>query len=114
MKHINFHSCINFYSCIDFHLSVLRESGEIGRLGIVVALPVALWAVFHLPQLERHDRLADGVRKASNFRDSPSVQLVVSLGKKAASVFKNEALPDIGEHIVANGFVPSDSIALID
>jgi hypothetical protein len=38
----------------------------------------------------------------------------VSLGKKAASVFKNEALPDIGEHIVANGFVPSDSIALID
>jgi hypothetical protein len=75
---------------------------------------VALWAVFHLPQRERHDRLADGVPKASNFRDSPSVQWVVSLGKKAASVFKNEALPDSGEHIVANGFVPSDSIALID
>ena len=52
--------------------------------------------------------------KASNIRDSPSVQLVVSLGKKAASAFKNETLPDSGEHIVANGFVPSDSIALID
>ena len=59
-------------------------------------------------------RLADGLHKASNIPDSPSVQLVVSLGKKAASVFKNEALPDSGEHIVANGFVPSDSIALID
>jgi hypothetical protein len=76
---------------------------------------VALWAVFHLPQLRgRHGPLADGVHKVSNIRDSPSVQLVVSLGKKAASVFKNEALPDKGEHIVANGFVPSDSIALID
>ena len=37
----------------------------------------------------------------------------VSLGKKPASVFKNEALPDDGQHTVANGFVPSDSIALI-
>ena len=95
--------------------SVPRELGKIGRLGIVVTLPVALWAVFHLPQPQRrHNRLADGVHKASNVRDSPSVQLVVSLGKKPASVFKNEALPDDGEHTVANGSVPSDSIALID
>jgi len=59
-------------------------------------------------------RLADGLHKASNIRDSPSVQLVVSLGEKPASVFKNEALLDNGQHIVANGFVPSDSIALMD
>ena len=55
-----------------------------------------------------------GVRKASNIRDSPSVELFVSLGKKPASVFRNEALPDDGQHTVANGSVPSDSITLID
>ena len=66
-------------------------------------------AVFLLPQVQRrHNRLADGVHKASNVRDSPSVQLVVSLGKKTASVLKNEALPDDGQHTVANGSVPSD------
>ena len=72
-------------------------------------------AVFHLPQLQGHyGRLADGVLRASNIRDSPSVQLVVSLGKETASVFKNKALSDNGEHTVTNGSVPSDSIALID
>src|ERR1700730_9627058 len=76
---------------------------------------VVLWPVFDLPQLQwRHNRLADGVHKASNVRDSPPVQLVVSLGRKTASVLKNEALPDNGQHTVASGFVPSDSIALID
>jgi hypothetical protein len=56
---------------------------------------------------------------ASKIRDSPSVQLVVSLAKRPtagfqARGFKNEALPDDGEHTVANGFVPAGSIALID
>ena len=51
---------------------------------------------------------------ASNILDSPSVQLVESLDGKPASVFKNEALPDNGQHTVANDSVPSDSIALID
>ena len=59
-------------------------------------------------------RLADGLHKASNIPDSPSVQLVVSLGKKTASVLKNEALPEDGQHTVANGSAPSDSIAPID
>src|ERR1700674_4337050 len=72
-------------------------------------------AVFHPPQFQgQHRRLADGVHKASNIRDSQSVLIGRELGKKPASVFKNEALLDSGEHIVAKGFVPSDSIALID
>jgi len=38
----------------------------------------------------------------------------VNLLGRPLRFLKNEALPDSGEHIVANGFVPSDSIALID
>jgi len=58
--------------------------------------------------------LADGVHKAISIRDSPSVQLVVGLGKKPAADFKNEALRDGGQHTVANGFVPFDSIVPVD
>jgi len=62
----------------------------------------------------RDGRLTDRVGKTSNIRGSPSIQLVVSLAKNPASVFKNEALLDNGQHTVASGFKPSDSIALID
>jgi hypothetical protein len=78
-------------------------------------LRVALWLSFIRHSFKDNIvALLTEFPRPSNIRDSPSVQLFVSLGKKAASVFKNEALPDSGEHILANGFVPSDSIALID
>jgi hypothetical protein len=78
-------------------------------------LPVALWAIFGLPELQwHHGRLADGVHKPSNIRDSPSAQVVVSFGKKPASVLKNEALLDNSQRIGANNFAPPDLIASVD
>ena len=95
--------------------SVPRELGRLGRLGIVVTLPVALWLSFICRSYNGDIivALTEVTRLVISVIPLPSNRLCVC-GKNPVSVFKNEALPDDGEHTVASGFVPSDSIALID
>ena len=68
---------------------MIWKSEKIGRRGIVATLARRALAVSHPPELQgRRGRRVDGFHRDSNIRDSPSVQLVVSLGKEARFGFQ--------------------------
>jgi len=68
-------------------------------------------AVFRLLRLQwRCDHFPDGVHETSKIRGYPSVQLVLSLGKKAAPVLKNEEKVLKRHWVVAIGSIVAVSV----